>query len=73
MRYKLQIRVKFLKFLIKNLVLSDTSFMTVIQNIEEYRPFGTLSNIDIFDYTAKLRYGWGLGPVSHKKRAKTVW
>ena len=41
--------------------------------IEEYRPFGTLSNTDTFDYRAKLRYGRGLGLVSHKKRAKTVW
>ena len=41
--------------------------------VEEYHPFGTLSNMDTFDYTAKLRYGQGLGLVSRKKRAKTVW
>ena len=35
-------------------------------------PFGTLLNIETFDYTAKLHYGRGLGLVSHKKRAKTV-
>ena len=41
--------------------------------LEEYRPSGTLSDTDTFDYRAKLRYGRGLGLVSHMKRAKTVW
>ena len=41
--------------------------MQTTTELEEYRPFGTLSNIDIFDYTAKLRYGRGLGLVPRQK------
>ena len=43
------------KLLVQNSNASDIAR----PRIEEYRPFGTLSNIDSFDYTAKLRYGRG--------------
>ena len=52
--------------------IDDVKSALMLNGVEEYRPFGTLSNIDTFDYTAKLRYGRSLGLVSRQKRAKTV-